>query len=162
TEDLNLLAGIGQITALALVGAEGRRTIEILNRDLQAKVEKIGEQQRRILALQSQLTKQRSVVRSPEPVPQNPARESRIDEAPLAAHGEPSSNGRGIVGSSAPVQELLQLVKKVSTCELAVLFRGESGTGKELLARALHESSSRADKPYVKVHCAALSPSLLE
>ncbi|HMF13551.1 MAG TPA: sigma 54-interacting transcriptional regulator, partial [Gemmataceae bacterium] len=161
-EDLNLLAAISQITALALVGAEGRRTIEILNRDLHAKVEKIGEQQRRILALQSQLTKQRSAVRSPEPGTQNQEHESRIDEASSATHAEPNSNGRGIVGSSAPVQELLQLVKKVSTSELAVLFRGESGTGKELLARALHESSPRADKPYVKVHCAALSPSLLE
>src|SRR5262249_52706169 len=44
----------------------------------------------------------------------------------------------------------------------AVLLRGESGTGKELLARALHENSPRAAKPFVKVHCAALSPGLLE
>jgi transcriptional regulator with GAF, ATPase, and Fis domain len=42
------------------------------------------------------------------------------------------------------------------------LIRGESGTGKELLARALHANSSRVDKPFIKVHCAALSPGLLE
>src|SRR5207245_7258983 len=44
----------------------------------------------------------------------------------------------------------------------AVLLRGESGTGKELFARALHENSARADRPFVKVHCAALSQGLLE
>src|SRR5262249_53603334 len=54
-EGLNLLAAFGQITALALESTAGHRTIEVLNRDLQAKVEKISEQQRRILALQSQL-----------------------------------------------------------------------------------------------------------
>jgi transcriptional regulator with GAF, ATPase, and Fis domain len=160
-DDINHLAAIAQITALSLVGAEGRRTIETLNRDLQAKVEKIGEQQRRIIALQSQLTKQRTVVRSPESGVRSQEAEPTAEEAkasPLAS----GSDAAGIVGSSAALQQLLQLVKKVSTSELAVLLRGESGTGKELLARALHECSARAGKPYVKVHCAALSPSLLE
>ncbi len=152
-DDLNLLAAIAQITALALVGAEGRRTIETLNRDLQAKVEKIGEQQRRILVLQSQLMKQ-GIHRSPD---------GERKDAPTSEPGEESdAHEHGIIGSSAQVQQLLQLVKKVSASEMAVLLRGESGTGKELLARALHENSPRAGKPYVKVHCAALSPSLLE
>jgi DNA-binding NtrC family response regulator len=56
----------------------------------------------------------------------------------------------------------LHLVRKVSASEAAVLLRGESGTGKGLLAAALHENSPRAGKPFVKVHCAALSPGLLE
>src|SRR5207302_6938207 len=68
----------------------------------------------------------------------------------------------GIVGSGPAVQQVLQLIKKVSSTRSAVLIRGESGTGKELLARALHEGSPRASKPYIKVHCAALSPTLLE
>src|SRR5437899_1278495 len=57
-EDLNLLSAFAQLTVPALESAEGHRTIEVLNRDLRAKVEKISEQQRRILALQSQLTRQ--------------------------------------------------------------------------------------------------------
>jgi DNA-binding NtrC family response regulator len=54
------------------------------------------------------------------------------------------------------------LVKKVSASQSVVMIRGESGTGKELLARALHDNSPRAGKSFVKVHCAALSPGLLE
>jgi transcriptional regulator with GAF, ATPase, and Fis domain len=60
------------------------------------------------------------------------------------------------------VRQLLHLVRKVAASPSAVLLRGESGTGKELLARALHEHSPRAGKPFVKVHCAALSAGLLE
>src|SRR5207244_12975406 len=68
----------------------------------------------------------------------------------------------GIIGSSPAVRQLLQLVRKVAQSPSAVLLRGESGTGKELLAQALHDNSPRAGKPFVKVHCAALSAGLLE
>src|SRR5262249_54538458 len=129
-EDLNLLAAFAQLTALALSSAERHRTIDSLNRDLQAKVEKISEQQRRILALQSQLMRQSSPLAAPL-------------SAPLAAPIPGTiQNPHGIVGSSPIVQQLLQLAKKVSASNSAVLIRGESGTGKELLARALHENSS--------------------
>lgn len=169
-EDLALITAFTQITALALVSAEGRRTIETLNRDLQSKVEKIGEQQRRILALQSQLMKQGSGVRSQESGVKSQESDNRNTQAEksmgTAAASTPDScpplPTNGIVGSSPEVRQLLQLAKKVSTSDLAVLLHGESGTGKELLARALHDNSPRAGKPYVKVHCAALSPSLLE
>src|SRR5262249_55180442 len=142
TEDINLLGAFAQLTALALKSAERHRTIETLNKELQNKVEKISEQQRRILALQSQLTRQSS-----------PSQ---------AATAPPAAVPGGIVGSGPLVVQLLQLVKKVSASQSAVLIRGESGTGKELLAHALHEHSPRAGKAFVKVHCAALSPSLLE
>jgi transcriptional regulator with GAF, ATPase, and Fis domain len=141
-EDLNLLAAFTQLTALALKSAERHQTIEALNRELQTKVEKISEQQRRILALQTQLMGQTA--------------------APQTAVPAPGLSPGGIIGSSQVIQQLLQLVKKVSASQSAVLIRGESGTGKELLARAVHESSSRAGKPFVKVHCAALSQGLLE
>ena len=71
-------------------------------------------------------------------------------------------NVAGIVGSSPVVRQLLSVVRKVAATDAVVLLRGESGTGKELLARAVHETSPRTGKPYVKVHCAALSANLLE
>ena len=151
-EDLHLLAAFAQITVLALESAEGHRTIELLNRDLQAKVEKISEQQRRILALQSQLRKQ-SLLRHPAPLP--------VNNGP-AADGTQRSNV-GIIGSSPDVRHLMHLVRKVADNDrTVVLIRGESGTGKELLAQAVHDTSPRGGKAFVKVHCAALTPSLLE
>src|SRR6185312_12714464 len=68
----------------------------------------------------------------------------------------------GIVGSGVVIQTLLGLVRKVAATDAVVLIMGESGTGKELLARAVHETSARAGKAFVKVHCAALSANLLE
>ncbi|MBL8793272.1 MAG: sigma-54-dependent Fis family transcriptional regulator, partial [Planctomycetia bacterium] len=135
------------------------RTIETLNRDLQGKVEKISEQQRRILALQSQL---RTAANG-----QTTANgEDRKKDDTAILNGHTPTDGPPLaatyVGSSAVVQKLLQLVKKVAQSPSAVLLRGESGTGKELLARALHEHSPRAGKAFVKVHCAALSAGLLE
>ena len=67
-----------------------------------------------------------------------------------------------IVGRSGRMQELYELIHSVADSEASVLIRGESGTGKELVARAVHEASSRADGPFVQVNCSALSESLLE
>jgi transcriptional regulator with GAF, ATPase, and Fis domain len=159
-EDLNLLAAFAQISALALVGAEGHRTIDALNRELQAKVEKIAEQQRRILALQNQLTSRSAVDRGLRAEDRGQRTEDRGQKAAPAA--APAEAPDGVVGSSVAVRELMGLVRRVAASSSAVLLRGESGTGKELLARALHDNSPRAARPFVKVHCAALSPGLLE
>jgi transcriptional regulator with GAF, ATPase, and Fis domain len=67
-----------------------------------------------------------------------------------------------MVGSSPQIQRLVDLVRRVAASPSAVLLRGESGTGKELLARALHEHSPRAGKPFVKVLFPSLSQGLLE
>jgi DNA-binding NtrC family response regulator len=67
-----------------------------------------------------------------------------------------------IIGKSANMRKMMDAIKQVADTKASVLITGESGVGKELVADALHDFSSRADGPYVKVHCAALSESLLE
>jgi Nif-specific regulatory protein len=67
-----------------------------------------------------------------------------------------------MVGESRPVRDVLQFISKVAPTEATVLLSGESGTGKELAARAIHQNSKRADKPFMAVNCAALAESLLE
>ncbi|MEE8523347.1 MAG: sigma 54-interacting transcriptional regulator [Thermoanaerobaculia bacterium] len=67
-----------------------------------------------------------------------------------------------MVGESAPMRRLLDLVARVARSDTTVLIRGESGTGKELTAQAIHRSSDRAAGPFVAINCATLSPTLLE
>jgi DNA-binding NtrC family response regulator len=67
-----------------------------------------------------------------------------------------------IVGESAKMQEVLDLVRTVSATDSTVLVRGESGTGKELIARAIHAASPRRYMPLVPVSCGALPDSLME
>src|SRR5438270_6594921 len=67
-----------------------------------------------------------------------------------------------IVGSSAAMREVYQRTRLVAPSRASVLLIGETGTGKELIARAIHRLSPRADGPYIRVNCGALSESLLE
>ncbi|MCB9496509.1 MAG: sigma-54-dependent Fis family transcriptional regulator [Fibrobacteria bacterium] len=67
-----------------------------------------------------------------------------------------------IVGGSQTLRETQALIAQVAPTRTTVLIQGESGTGKELVARALHDSSPRRGKPFVKVNCAALPESLFE
>ena len=69
---------------------------------------------------------------------------------------------KDIVGQSAPLIHLLEQVKQVATTNSTVLILGESGTGKEAIARAIHDSSSRASRPLIKINCGAISPNLIE
>ncbi|MCP5277674.1 MAG: sigma 54-interacting transcriptional regulator [Thiobacillus sp.] len=68
----------------------------------------------------------------------------------------------GLVGHAAAMQELFIQILRAAASEASVLITGESGTGKELVARALHDNSSRAREPYLRVHCAAFPEHLLE
>jgi len=70
--------------------------------------------------------------------------------------------GAEILGKSASIHHVFELVRQVAPTKASVLITGESGTGKELVANALHNQSPRSKAPLVKVHCAALSESLLE
>lgn len=67
-----------------------------------------------------------------------------------------------LIGSSAPMQQLLNLISQVTQTDSTVLIYGESGTGKELVAAAIHFESRRAEKPYIRVNCAAIPEGLLE
>jgi Nif-specific regulatory protein len=67
-----------------------------------------------------------------------------------------------MVGESQPMRQVYQFISKVAPTDSTVLLSGESGTGKELAARAIHQNSKRADKPFMAVNCAALAESLLE
>lgn len=69
---------------------------------------------------------------------------------------------RPIIGSSAPMQKMLSLVSRIASSDSSVLIQGESGTGKELVAAAIHFESRRADKPYVRINCAAIPAGLME
>ncbi|HTR41629.1 MAG TPA: sigma-54 dependent transcriptional regulator [Pseudomonadales bacterium] len=67
-----------------------------------------------------------------------------------------------IVGKSPAMKEIFEVVQQVAPTRATVLLMGESGTGKEIFAKAIHQLSPRAKQPFVAVHCAALSPALLE
>ncbi|HEY3761483.1 MAG TPA: sigma-54 dependent transcriptional regulator [Verrucomicrobiae bacterium] len=67
-----------------------------------------------------------------------------------------------ITGESPAMGEIFEVVRQVAPTRATVLLNGESGTGKELVARAIHQLSPRAGQPFVTVHCAALTPTLLE
>ncbi|NKB23553.1 MAG: response regulator [Kiritimatiellae bacterium] len=67
-----------------------------------------------------------------------------------------------IIGQSAAMGEVFDMVKQVATSKTTILIEGESGTGKELVANAIHQLSPRHQSPFVPVHCAALSETLLE
>jgi DNA-binding NtrC family response regulator len=77
---------------------------------------------------------------------------------------EPGAAGRArpIIGSHQGMVELFKLVSRVAGTKSSVLIIGESGTGKELIARTIHESSPRSDRPFVAVNCTSLSETLLE
>jgi len=94
--------------------------------------------------------------------------ERRLPSVSRSSHPPPSMRDAAldkafpeIVGSAPKTLRLLEMLTKVAPSDATVLVRGESGTGKELVAEALHRNSERADRPLVKVNCAALVETLL-
>ncbi len=142
-EDVTFLTTMGRITGVALHCAKVHEDVSRLNEDLLRKIEKIGEQDRRISMLQNMVDSL---------------------SGPQRALAAPASDLQRstIKGNGPAITQVLETVKKVAASDASVLVRGESGTGKELLARTIHDNSSRKAGPLVAVHCAALSSQLLE
>lgn len=67
-----------------------------------------------------------------------------------------------LIGESREMHNLVDKLRAIADTRATILVEGESGTGKELVARALHKNSGRANKPFIPIHCAALSESLIE
>src|SRR5207245_1831741 len=84
------------------------------------------------------------------------------DNVALRAHAPGAGPFGGLVTRSAKMHEVMRMVERVAPTESSVLVLGESGTGKELVARAIHERSTRAERPFVPIHCGALPSEVLE
>jgi DNA-binding NtrC family response regulator len=89
-------------------------------------------------------------------------RRIRRENAILRRHLRNAHSSRQIIGESAGIKRVLELVGKVAPSDASVLIQGESGTGKELVALGLHYASHRADGPFVPINCAAIPRELLE
>jgi PAS domain S-box-containing protein len=87
-------------------------------------------------------------------------KETQIETYRKALDGE--DRFYGMIGQSAPIRQLFSLIENAAVSDAPVIIYGESGTGKELVAQAVHDAGLRAQKPYIKVNCAALNESLLE
>ncbi|MFT3706981.1 MAG: sigma-54 dependent transcriptional regulator [Archangium sp.] len=90
------------------------------------------------------------------------AKAARTQEA-AQGHVAPDGAARkSIIGAGARMDEIFKIIDKVADTPSTVLITGESGTGKELVATALHQGSSRRDKPLIKINCAAIPKDLME
>ena len=89
-------------------------------------------------------------------------RELSLQHKLLKEEVESSAYLEQMIGRSSEMQKVFSMIKKVAPAKASVLITGESGVGKELVANAIHNLSGRKDKAFIKVHCAALSESLLE
>ncbi len=93
------------------------------------------------------------------------ALERRTEQAEPKPGGEETGEAvrfGKIVGNSARMQHIYQMVRQVARTRTNILITGESGTGKELIAKAIHENSDRADKPFVPVNCGGIPETLVE
>ncbi|MCX7977565.1 MAG: sigma-54 dependent transcriptional regulator [Bdellovibrionaceae bacterium] len=86
------------------------------------------------------------------------ARQNKV----LRKEARSSHSFAGIIGKSAPMQAVFDLIQRVSPSTANVLIQGESGTGKELVARAIHQLGPRAKRPFVAINCTAIPDTLLE
>jgi DNA-binding NtrC family response regulator len=106
--------------------------------------------------------------------PFNPQKVLNLAENALKTHADLRAGGEykpslntedykeGIVGSSAPMQEVFKTIGQITASDVTVMITGESGTGKELVARSIFKHSHRANRPFIAVNCAAIPENLIE
>jgi DNA-binding NtrC family response regulator len=90
------------------------------------------------------------------------SRELALQNRAMQEELERRSGFASIIGRSAEMKQVFEIVRQVAPSRSSVLITGESGSGKEMIAEALHYNSPRKEKPFIKVHCAALTESILE
>jgi DNA-binding NtrC family response regulator len=90
------------------------------------------------------------------------SRELALAKDGLEAELDRKNRFKKMIGQSASIRQVFDLISRVAPSKANVLITGESGVGKELVADAVHELSPRKDKPFIEVHCAALASNLLE
>ncbi|MCA9669456.1 MAG: sigma 54-interacting transcriptional regulator [Myxococcales bacterium] len=147
-DDQRLLMAFGDQVAIALTNAQ-------LMAENQRKAEALEAAKREIEALadeRGRLLQERT----------EQLHEVQRDLAETRARLEPRAGQFGMVGRSAAMAKVFNLVERVSGADVPVLIEGESGTGKEMVARAIHEQSPRHKKRLVSVNCAAIPENLLE
>jgi DNA-binding NtrC family response regulator len=89
-------------------------------------------------------------------------RELALKNKKLEEELEKKNQFKTMIGSSAAMRQVFDMISRAAPSKASILITGESGVGKELVADALHELSPRKDKPLVKVHCAAIPDTLIE
>ncbi len=154
-DSLRLAEGIGMVSVPLKFEDEaiGTLSIERMNTAFG------WESDLRILGMIASIIAQAARVRrdAAEQIQSLRAENERLQEE--IAHGFRPAN---IIGSSSIMKTVYYHIEQVADSVTTVLIRGESGTGKELVAKALHEKSSRKNKPFVKFNCAALPDSIIE
>jgi serine/threonine-protein kinase PknK len=147
-EDQRLLLAFGDQVAIALTNARLYEQVRQQTDELQlakAEIERLAEQRANLLAERTAELEQ-----------------AERDLATTRRQLHSESGRFGLVGLSAPMMRLYEMVDRVAPADLPVLVEGESGTGKEMVARAIHQQSRRRSKRMVSVNCAAIPENLLE
>jgi len=147
-DELSTLQAFADQAAIALTGARHLRELSEKSVALERQNRELSEVQERLRELLGKRTARLREVRQ----------ELRATRTQLGAH----SGYAGLVGTSPAMRRVYQLISRIVDTDVPVLIQGESGTGKEVVARAIHQGSSRSERKLVAVNCGAIPESILE